>query len=108
MTTPPPAFRFCLCADDYAMTPAVSRGILEALEAGSLSATSAMTNAPSWATSARALRPHAEHADIGLHLNLTAGAPLAPMPAGAPPGAPAPSETRTPDAAGGPPARATS
>ncbi len=86
MTIPSPAFRFCLCADDYAMTPAVSRGILEALEARSLSATSAMTNAPSWAGSAAALRPHAARADIGLHLNLTSGAPLAPMPALAPSG----------------------
>ncbi len=39
---------FVLCADDYAMTPAVSRGILALLEAGRITATGAMTNRPSW------------------------------------------------------------
>ena len=77
---------FSLCADDYAMTPAVSRGIIEALEAGALSATSVMTTSPWWPESAAALRPLAARADIGLHLNLTTGAPLGPMPTLAPSG----------------------
>ncbi|HUN11578.1 MAG TPA: ChbG/HpnK family deacetylase, partial [Rhabdaerophilum sp.] len=34
---------FVLCADDYGMTPAVSRGILRLIEAGRISATGAMT-----------------------------------------------------------------
>ena len=79
-------FSFCLCADDYAMTPGVSRGILEALEAGALSATSAMTTSPTWPEAAPALRPHVGRADVGLHLNLTSGAPLGPMPGFAPGG----------------------
>ena len=79
-------FSFCLCADDYAMTPGVSRGILEALEAGALTATSAMTTFPTWAEAAPALRPHVGRADLGLHLNLTLGAPLGPMPTLAPGG----------------------
>ncbi|WP_246725412.1 ChbG/HpnK family deacetylase [Beijerinckia sp. L45] len=74
------SFSFALCADDYAMTPAVSRGILEALDAGTLSGTSVITTSPWWPESAAALRPYAERADIGLHLNLTSGAPLGPMP----------------------------
>lgn len=77
-------FSFALCADDYAMTPAVSRGILEALEARALTATSVMTTSRWWPESAAALRPYADSADIGLHLNLTSGAPLGSMPTLAP------------------------
>ena len=77
---------FALCADDYAIAPGVSRGILEALDAGALTATSVMTTSPWWPDSAAALARHAERADIGLHLNLTLGAPLGPMPAFAPSG----------------------
>ena len=79
-------FSFCLCADDYAMTPGVSRGILEALEAGALSATSAMTTSPTWPEAAPALLPYVGHADLGLHLNFTSGSPLGPMPVLAPDG----------------------
>jgi predicted glycoside hydrolase/deacetylase ChbG (UPF0249 family) len=75
-----------LCADDYALTPSVSRGILDALAAGRLSATSAMTTRPSWPAAAAALAAHAGQADIGLHLNLTLGAPLGHMPHLAPQG----------------------
>lgn len=74
-------FEFILCADDYALSPAVSRGILEALEAGRLSATGAMTNRPSWRDAARDLSPHVDRAWLGVHLNLTLGTPLTPMPA---------------------------
>ena len=41
-------FAFMLCADDYALAPGVSIGILEALSAGRLTATSVMTNRPLW------------------------------------------------------------
>lgn len=74
-------FEFILCADDYALSPAVSRGILEALEAGRLSATGAMTNRPSWRDAARDLRAHVGQAWLGVHLNLTLGTPLTSMPA---------------------------
>ena len=86
ITRPTSPFRFALCADDYAMTPGVSAGILEALDAGSLSATSAMTTSEWWPETAPLLKPHAGHADIGVHLNLTMGAPLAAMPTFAPRG----------------------
>lgn len=79
-------FRFILCADDYALSPAVSRGILEALEAGRLSASSVMTTRPSWPASARELRGFSGRADIGLHVDLTLGTPLGPMPTFAPAG----------------------
>ena len=75
-----------LCADDYALSPGVSRGILDALDAGRLNATGAMTNRPAWRTAARDLADFGPHADIGLHLNFTFGAPLGAMPELAPNG----------------------
>jgi chitin disaccharide deacetylase len=74
-------FSFCLCADDYALSPGISRGILGALGAGRLSATSAMTTRPFWPKCAHELRQFNAKADIGLHLNLTLGSPLGDMPA---------------------------
>ena len=71
---------FCLCADDFALTPGVSRGILEALEAGRVNATSVMTTRPYWPEGAKALQSFKAKADIGLHLNLTLGRPLGLMP----------------------------
>lgn len=84
-----PQISFSLCADDYALSPGVSRGILEALRAGCLTATSAISTCPSWPAGARALRECNTQAgkaktDVGLHLNLTLGSPLGPMPAFAP------------------------
>jgi predicted glycoside hydrolase/deacetylase ChbG (UPF0249 family) len=78
---------FALCADDFALSPAVSRGILEALAAGRLTATSAMTTQKSWPEAAKAFRDLAPHADLGLHFNLTLGRPLGEMPRFAPGGA---------------------
>ena len=68
------------------MTPGVSQGILEALECGALSATSVMTTSPWWPEAASPLRQFDDKADIGLHLNLTLGAPLGAMPLFAPDG----------------------
>jgi predicted glycoside hydrolase/deacetylase ChbG (UPF0249 family) len=77
-------FRFALCADDYALTPGVSRGILELLAVGRLTAVSVLVTAPDWARAAGELKPFAATADLGLHLNLTLGAPLGGMPGFAP------------------------
>jgi len=77
---------FVLCADDFALSPAVSAGILEALDAGRLTATSVMTTRPSWPASARDLGRFTGRVDIGLHLDLTLGAPQGPMPCFAPRG----------------------
>lgn len=75
-----------LCADDFALTPAVSRGILRLVEAGRISAVGCMTNRPSWPRDAARLLPYRDRVGIGLHLNLTLGAPLGPMPRIAPGG----------------------
>jgi predicted glycoside hydrolase/deacetylase ChbG (UPF0249 family) len=72
--------RFALCADDYALTPGVSRGILELLTARRLTAVSVMVTEPGWPAAAAELRPFAEIVDVGLHLNLTLGSPLGAMP----------------------------
>ena len=44
-----------LCADDYALHPAVDAGVQQLAELGRLSATSCMTTAPRWREAARAL-----------------------------------------------------
>ncbi|ATQ68217.1 MULTISPECIES: ChbG/HpnK family deacetylase [Methylosinus] len=75
-----------LCADDYGLSMGVSHGILEALEAGRLSAVSAMTNGLVWPAMGCELARRRLDADIGLHFNLTLGAPLSPMPKFAPNG----------------------
>lgn len=67
-----------LCADDFGLSKGVSAGILEALEAGRLSAASALTNGQGWPATGRELTRVLD-ADVGLHVNLTLGEPLAPM-----------------------------
>ena len=79
----------CLCADDFAISPAVTRGILEALAARRLTATGAMTTRPHWRQAARDFAALGADADLGLHLNLTLGAPLTSMPRFAPAAFPA-------------------
>lgn len=75
-----------LCADDFAMTNGVSRAIIELAEAGRLSATSAMTTSRHWPSHATWLARARDKIAAGLHLNLTLGSPLGPMPAFAPGG----------------------
>lgn len=75
-----------LCADDFGLADGVSRGIVELAEMGRLSATGAMTNMPGWRRAAPDLRPLKDQIAVGLHLNLTTGAPLGPMPQLAPSG----------------------
>ena len=66
----------------------MSAGILQALEAGRLSATGAMTNRTNWKTAARDLKSmEGQGLQFGVHLNLTLGAPLAAGAALAPSGA---------------------
>src|SRR5687768_2108209 len=69
-----------LCADDFGLTDGVSRGILDLAEAGRLSATGAMTNMPGWRRNAPGLRPLKGRISVGLHLNLTTGRSLGPVP----------------------------
>jgi len=78
--------RLVVCADDYALSEGVSRGILELAADGRISATSVMTNMPAWPRLAPALRPLADRIGIGLHLNFTTALPLGPLPSIAPGG----------------------
>lgn len=75
-----------LCADDYGLSPGVSRGILDLAVAGRLSALSCITTGPTWSHDAAELQPSWGRADIGLHFCLTALPPLGPMPTLAPRG----------------------
>jgi chitin disaccharide deacetylase len=79
--------RFALVADDFGMTEGVSRSILELLAMGRLGGTGVMANMP-WAPRLGGeLAGFADRADLGLHLNLTMGRPLGPMPVLCPGGA---------------------
>lgn len=73
-----------VCADDYALTPGISRAVGELAAARRLSATSAMVTSGHWPLAAQRLKVHRGHLAVGLHLNLTLGAPLGPMPRLAP------------------------
>ncbi|MFZ1106297.1 MAG: ChbG/HpnK family deacetylase [Hyphomicrobiaceae bacterium] len=75
-----------LCADDYALTEGVSRAIGELAAARRLSATSALVTTPHWPAMAQRLVIHRGRIAVGLHLNLTLGAPLGAMPGFAPGG----------------------
>ncbi|MET7242543.1 ChbG/HpnK family deacetylase [Methylobacterium sp. EM32] len=73
-----------LCADDYGLSPGVSRGILALARMKRISATGAMTNIPAFPEAAPALRELAGTVGLGLHLTLTTGEPLGPLPRLAP------------------------
>jgi len=79
-------FGFILCADDYGMTEGVSRGLLEPAAPGRISAASAMSSLPDWRRAARDWTAARPAVDLGLHVTLTAGAPLGAMPRLAPGG----------------------
>lgn len=83
---PHPSRTVALCADDYALTPGVSAGILKAVASGRLLTVSAMTTRPCWSWAARELAPFLDKIEVGLHLNLTLGAPLSTAPRLAPAG----------------------
>ncbi len=70
--------RIVLGADDYGQAEAVSRGIIDLILAGRLTATSALVNTPHWPTHARWLLPCRDKAAFGLHVNFTEGRPLSP------------------------------
>lgn len=75
-----------LTADDYAMTDGVSRAIEELADRRLLSATGVMVNTAHWPAHAARIRDRRDRVAVGLHLNLTLGAPLGPMPRLAPGG----------------------
>lgn len=85
-TAPARGRRLVVCADDYAITPGVSRSIRALLAARRISATSVMAASEFWPAEADALKAVAAGADIGLHVTLTDQRPLGAMPALAPDG----------------------
>lgn len=76
-----------LCADDFALSRGVSDGILDLVADGRLSATGAMVTTADWPRAADALAGLRDRVAVGLHLDLTFGRPLGPMPRLAPGGA---------------------
>ena len=60
-----------LCADDYAISEGVSRAMLALIDAGRLTAVSAMAAAPGWPEQAADLKARRGAAAIGLHFDLT-------------------------------------
>lgn len=75
-----------ICADDYALSPGISRAIIELASIGRISAISCLTNTPYWPEHAAMLSTVGANIDIGLHLNLVEGKPLTSMPRTAPDG----------------------
>ena len=75
-----------LSADDYGLSPAVSRAILALATAGRISALSCMTASTFWPEHGAWLKDIADKVDIGLHLTLVDEAPLTAMPRMAPHG----------------------
>ncbi|MFV3129997.1 ChbG/HpnK family deacetylase [Niveispirillum sp. KHB5.9] len=68
-------------ADDYALSPGVSDGILDLARAGRLSGTGAMVPSPRWKADAVRLLDTPDGFATGLHLTLTGAlSPLGPMP----------------------------
>jgi chitin disaccharide deacetylase len=58
-------------ADDFGLTPAVTRGILEAHAAGVVTSTSVMVGTPGWPDAANVLRARSYPTlDVGLHFDL--------------------------------------
>ena len=70
--------RILLCADDYALHPAVDDAVQQLAAQGRLSATSCMTTAPRWREAARHLPALRQQLAVGLHFNLTEGHGAAP------------------------------
>jgi len=63
-------------ADDYAMSPGISRGILEANARGVVSSTTALVNTPGAAEALTTARAGALALGLGLHVNLSFGRPV--------------------------------
>ena len=69
-----------VCADDFGLSPGVSRGIAELAARGRLSAVSCLVNMPHWRSGAALLEPLPDAVEQGLHFNLTEGERLPSLP----------------------------
>lgn len=68
-----------LNADDFGFSPSVNRGIIEAYRSGIVSSTTMMTNMPGFEDAVELAKREPElGVGVGLHFNLTFGAPLSP------------------------------
>ncbi len=78
--------RLILCADDFALSPAISRVIAGLARARKINAITCMAICPGWAADSRLLAGLPPAVEIGLHLVLTGEPPLTAMPGLAPAG----------------------
>ena len=78
--------KICICSDDYAISPAVSKGIRELIEAKRITAVSVMTLSEYWPDESQLLLPFKDNIDIGLHITLTNFKPIETMSKFAPKG----------------------
>lgn len=69
--------RLVVNADDYGYFPGITHGILDCVQAGRVTAVGIMANRPWFERDVALLRDTAD-VDVGVHLVLTAGAPLTP------------------------------
>ena len=69
--------RLVINADDFGLSEGVNRGILEAHRAGSVTSTSLLVNLPAFEDAVLGAG-RATQLGVGLHFNLTAGAPVSP------------------------------
>jgi len=65
-----------ICADDFGISPGVSKGVLKLVEANKISATSVMVCFEDWKQEAKPLINLKNQIDIGLHFTLTGAVPL--------------------------------
>lgn len=70
--------RVVVTADDFGLSPGVNRGILAAHQAGIVTSTTWMATLPESLAAAGELREWPS-LDVGIHLDLTCGAPCAPI-----------------------------
>jgi chitin disaccharide deacetylase len=68
--------RLDLCADDFGLTPGLSQVVAALAGRGRVSSLSCLVNTPHWSACAPLLAPLAGRVGLGLHFNLTEGAPL--------------------------------
>ena len=71
-----PTHRLIVTADDFGAGGVVDRGILRAVEVGTVTTVSALTNYPGAGDAIRELHRAFPHVGIGVHLNLTSGPPV--------------------------------
>ena len=73
-----PVRRLIVNADDFGLTAGVNEGIQDAVEAGVVTSTTMMVNTPGFGDAVRRAAGLRDRLSVGLHFNLTTGAPVAP------------------------------